>query len=114
MSLLSEAAEARGIKPPSPATLRRYGLTVDDWLQLLAGQGWQCPVCLKRGATVRWNTDHDHVPGWAKRPAEERRRYVRGILCAYCNHRRVNSRMPAAEARRIAEYLEAYEERRDA
>jgi len=113
MSLASEGLKA-GVKAPSPATLRRYGITADEWLALLKAQGWRCPVCLKGGASTRWNTDHDHVPGWAKRPPEERRRYVRGILCAYCNHRRVNSRMPAAEARRIAEYLEAYETRRDA
>lgn len=112
MSLVEEA-EAHGIRPPSPATLRRYGLTAGDWLGLLKAQGWRCPVCLKSGPTVKWNTDHDHVPGWAKRPPEERKRYVRGVLCSYCNHRRVNSRMPADEARRIADYLSAYENRRD-
>lgn len=112
---LDHEAEAtrRGIRPPSRATLRRYGITVHDWLALLAAQGWRCPICHKSGPATRWNTDHDHVPGWARRPPEDRARYVRGILCAYCNHRRVNSRMPAAEARRIAEYLHAYEQRRD-
>lgn len=113
MSALKDEAARHGIRPPSAPTLRRYGLTADEWLALLAAQGWRCPVCLKSGAAVRWNTDHDHVPGWAKRPPEERRRYVRGVLCTYCNFRRVNSRMPAAEARRIADYLRAYEERRD-
>jgi hypothetical protein len=38
---------------------------------------------------------------------------VRGILCYYCNHRRVNSRMESDEAQRIADYFKAYEERRD-
>lgn len=113
MSTLIDQARRRGIKPPSPATLRRYGLNAVEWLALLAAQGWRCPVCTKaRG--VRWNTDHDHVPGWAKLPAAERKRYVRGVLCAYCNYRRVNSRMSAAEAARIASYLAAYEARRDA
>lgn len=113
MSALEREAARRGVIPPGAATLRRYGLTVDDWLALLAGQGWRCPVCQKR-AGVRWNTDHDHVPGWKQKPPDERRRYVRGVLCAYCNHRRVNSRMSAAEAARIAAYLAAYEARRDA
>lgn len=111
---LGREAARRGIKAPSATTLRRYGLTAFEWLALLAGQGWRCPICRKRGAGVTWNTDHDHVPGWTKKSAEERRRYVRGVLCAYCNHRRVNSRMPALEARRIADYLAAYEARRDA
>jgi hypothetical protein len=112
VSLLDEAAR-RGIKPPAPGTLRRYGLTAEGWLALLAGQGWKCAVCLK-ARPPRWNTDHDHVPRWAHLPPEQRVRYVRGVLCSYCNFRRVNSRMPAAEAERIAAYLRAYETRMDA
>ena len=112
-SLLAEA-KRRGIRPPSPATLRRYGLTAQDWLRLLAAQGWRCPICHKTGASVTWNTDHDHVPHWRRMVPSQRWRYVRGVLCAYCNHRRVNSRMSAAEAQRIAAYLAAYEARRDA
>jgi hypothetical protein len=114
MTALEREASRRGIRPPTPATLRRYGITAIEWLKLLMGQGWRCAVCHKTGGAVKWNTDHDHVPGWAKRPPEERKRYVRGVLCAYCNHRRVNSRMSAEEAQRIADYLAAYEARRDA
>lgn len=110
---LEREASSRGIRPPARSTLRRYGLDRDEWLVLMASQGWRCPVCLKTGASVKWNTDHDHVPLWSKRPPEERKRYVRGVLCVYCNFRRVNSRMPADEARRIADYLSAYEIRRD-
>lgn len=106
-------ARRRRITPPLAATLRRYGLTGDEWLALLAAQGWRCPICMKRTG-VRWTTDHDHVPGWKHKSAEQRRRFVRGVLCAYCNHRRVNSRMGAAEAVRIARYLAAYEARRRA
>jgi hypothetical protein len=113
MTAHERKAARLGIKPPGPATLRRYGITADEWLGLLAAQGWRCAVCHKTGATVRWNTDHDHVPGWKNKTADERRRYVRGVLCVFCNFRRVNSRMPAIEARRIAAYLEAYEARRD-
>jgi hypothetical protein len=114
MDGLTDEARRRGIAPPSPTTLRRYGLTTDEWLALLAAQGWRCPVCQKSGASVRWNTDHDHVPGWKRKTAEERKQYVRGVLCAYCNYRRVNSRMSAEEAERIARYLAAYEARREA
>lgn len=109
---LADEAKRRGIIAPQPATLRRYGITVKDWLALLAGQGWRCPVCLKRTG-VRFVTDHEHVVGWKGKPPEERKRYVRGILCAFDNHRRVNSRISAAEARRVADYLAAYEARRD-
>lgn len=112
MSLLNEA-KRHGVTPPSPSTLRRYGLDVEEWLLLLAGHGWRCPICQKPARKVKLNTDHDHVPRWKHMVPEQRKRYVRGVLCAYCNYRRVNSRMSAAEAARIADYLAAYEERRD-
>ena len=114
MTALERQAARHGVKPPGAATLRRYGLTAHEWLSLLAAQCWRCPICEKSGAGVTWNTDHDHVPGWKNKTPEERRRFVRGVLCAYCNHRRVNSRMSAREARRIADYLAAYEARRAA
>lgn len=116
MSPLEKEATRHGVRPPGAATLRRYGLTADEWLGLIKAQGWRCGVatCGKRGAGVTWNTDHDHVPGWKAKPPEERKRYVRGVLCAWCNHRRVNSRMSSREARAIADYLASYERRRDA
>jgi hypothetical protein len=113
VTALEREAARRGIRPPGAATLRRYGLTADEWLALLAAQDWRCPICHKTGAGVTWNTDHDHVPGWKNKAPAERKRFVRGVLDAYCNHRRVNSRMSAEEAQRIADYLAAYEARRD-
>ena len=117
MNLTMEAFQ-RGITPPAAQTLRTYGLTQDEWIGLLKAQDWKCPICLqgndrpKTGKQALWNTDHEHVPKWSKMPPEERKRYVRGVLCYYCNHRRVNSRMESAEAQRIADYFKAYEERR--
>jgi hypothetical protein len=105
-------AEKRGIVAPTIATLEKYGLTEIEWLQFLMAQGWKCPICLRE--QTKWNTDHDHVPKWKTMLPIERKKYVRGILCWYCNHRRVNSRMSAEEAQRIADYLAAYEARRDA
>jgi len=116
---LTLEAFQHGITPPASRTLATYGLTQDDWIGLLKAQGWVCPICQqgndrpKTGKQALWNTDHEHVPGWAKMPPEERKRYVRGVLCYYCNHRRVNSRMASDEAQRIADYFRAYEARRD-
>jgi DNA-directed RNA polymerase subunit RPC12/RpoP len=111
-SALVMEAFRRGITLPSPQTLRRYGITADQWLQLLADQGWKCPICLKTGPDVKWNTDHEHVRGWDKLSDKERARYTRGILCAYCNHRRVHSSNTAVIAFRIAVYIFKYELRR--
>ena len=112
MTPLTLEAFNQGVTPPARRTLDTYGITQDEWVALLKAQGWRCPICLK--GNCKWNTDHEHVPGWKGMPPEERKRYVRGVLCFYCNHRRVNSRMPSAEALRIAGYLAAYEARRDA
>lgn len=105
-------ATQRGIIVPAQRTLDRYGLTQEEWLNLLERQGWCCPIC-RRHRGVQWVTDHEHVRGWAKMPADQRKRYVRGILCRHCNWKIVHSRLQAEQARRIAVYLEAYEERRD-
>jgi hypothetical protein len=110
---LTAEAERRGIRAPTPATLRRYGLTADKWLRLLKTQGWCCPIC-RRGSGVIWNTDHEHVSGWKALPPKERAKFVRGVLCAGCNYQAVDSRMSAATSQRVTDYLRAYEKRRDA
>jgi len=111
---LTMEAFRRGITPPAPATLKRYGLTSEEWLELLAGQDWMCPICDKTGADVKWNTDHEHVRGWEKMKPAEKKAFTRGILCAYCNYRRVHSSISANIAQRIADYIRRYESRRDA
>jgi hypothetical protein len=87
-------------------------MTADDWLVLIEAQGWKCPICEKRTG-VKWVTDHQHTPRWKHMEPAERKRFVRGILCSYCNHRRVHSHVDAAEAQRIADYFKRYEDRRD-
>lgn len=112
MTLLQEAAK-RGIKVVLPSTTKKYGLTVNEWLKLLAAQGWCCAVC-RRHRGVKFTTDHEHVPGWKKMPPEQRKRYVRGVLCTHCNYRVVHSNLSAKQAQNIADYLTNYERRRDA
>lgn len=110
---LAEKAAELGIRPPTKRTLDRYGISSEDWLRIMERQGWKCPICEQRKPL--WNIDHEHVPGWAKRPPHERRRYVRGILCSRCNWWVVGGNLRrSAEAFRIAKYLLDYEQRRDA
>lgn len=111
MSRLLKEAERRGVRVPTPATLRRYGITAEEWLEMLADQDWVCPICQK--AKVIWNVDHEHVPLWKKRPPSERCIFVRGILCAGCNYQVVHSHITAETAQRVADYLKKYEERRN-
>lgn len=111
---LTMAAFRRGITPPAAATLARYGLTSEEWLEMLAAQSWMCPICERDAGKLRLNTDHEHVRGFDKLPPSEKRQYTRGILCAYCNFRRVHSTMSAELFQRCADYVRRYEERRGA
>lgn len=101
----------RGITTPAPSTLAKYGITADDWLSLLEEQGWICPICERDAAGLTLNTDHEHVRGWDKMPDKEKKQYTRGVLCSWCNHRRVHSKIGGAEAQRIADYIKRYEAR---
>lgn len=101
----------RGVTTPAPSTLARYGMTADAWLRLLAAQGWICPICERDAAELKLVTDHEHARGWAKMPGKERAKFTRGILCSYCNHRRVHSTISGVIAQRIADYILRYEKR---
>jgi len=56
--------------------LKKYGLTVDDFNQLLKKQNGRCAICGTRitFGVGKHAVDHDHVTS-----------KVRGILCGYCN-----------------------------
>jgi hypothetical protein len=104
------------VKPrvPSPATLRKYGLTLADWLAVAERQGWVCAVCKRLPNNGRLCVDHDHVKGWKAANPTERRRHVRGLLCFFCNHYYVGRAITVAKAEAVAEYLRRHEARRDA
>lgn len=52
-----------------------YGISVQEWENLLAAQGNVCAICKTKEPGKRgWHTDHNHETG-----------VVRGILCSNCN-----------------------------
>lgn len=55
---------------------RLYGLTYEQYQEILEKQNGACAICLKeqREASKRLHIDHDHVTG-----------KVRGLLCTKCN-----------------------------
>lgn len=71
------------MKTPSRPTLRKYGLSVDEWQAIVDRQGGRCPICHRDDAPMV--IDHEHVRGWKKMPPEERKLYVRGVICSWCN-----------------------------
>lgn len=67
-------ARANRAKRWRDASLATYGITAEDYEEMLARQGGKCCVCggLNRGR--RLAVDHDHETG-----------RVRGLLCNRCN-----------------------------
>ena len=100
------------IKEPRPATLKKYGLELDDWKELLAQQGYRCPICKHIPSTGRFVVDHFHAQGYKKMSPEKKRKYIRGILCSYCNHWHVAKGITIERAENVVTYLKNYEARR--
>lgn len=64
---------AYSLQARSEKALAAFGLTQDDYLQLLAAQGGRCAICCS-ATSKQLSIDHDHVTG-----------KVRGLLCMACN-----------------------------
>lgn len=84
----------------SPGYMRQYlyGLTPEQYAEMLEEQGGVCAIC----GTDEWpgkgnrpHVDHDHSTG-----------RVRGILCSHCNHGLGKFRDDPERLRAAAEYLE--------
>ena len=107
-------AEDVTIFTPHPGTHKKYGYTEEEWRAGMEAQGWVCGACGLRPKSGRLNYDHQHVRGWKAMPPEERKKYVRGWLCYMCNTHTLSRGATVAKLRGAADYLERYEERRDA
>jgi len=69
--------ECTGTKRRTYALIREYGITDEDYDNLLEFQEGVCAICGKSCATGRkLSVDHDHSTG-----------KIRGLLCNYCNHK---------------------------
>lgn len=121
------------VRPPTLTTLRKYGLTVEDWKRFCFLQQCICPVCLQPFGGRKLVIDHEHVAGFKARKRRkgkrkvggkrqdvrvrvmlpsERRKHVRGILHAWCNGW-VRSWLTLERTRSILLYLEAHKARKD-
>lgn len=71
-----------------------FDLTPADYDLILAVQGGVCAVCGKAPGDKFFPIDHDH-----------RTKYVRGVICGFCNLRIVAKHTDPRLLRRAAEYL---------
>jgi hypothetical protein len=53
---------------------RRYGITLDQYEQMLADQGGVCTICRRPSVFEYLAVDHDHQTG-----------VIRALLCQHCN-----------------------------
>lgn len=100
------------IKIPAQKTLDKYGLSEEEWLAILHRQGDVCVICGIQPSTGRFYTDHEHIKGWKNMPPEERKKYVRGILCYIDNLKILTRGVSIQRLRSAADYLERYETRK--
>lgn len=99
------------LKPPTKATLKKYGLTEQEWLKMAEVQNNKCPICERFLEDVKVAIDHYHFKNWKKLQPEERKKYVRGLLCVYDNFRLLPKGITTAKAKNIAIYLENFDQR---
>lgn len=100
------------MNPPSKTTLKKYGLSAEDWLQIYNSQSGKCPICCREfDEKVRPCIDHLHVPRYKKLKPIDRKKYVRGLLCIYDNRRILPKGMTLQRAENIVLYLRGFEKR---
>ena len=100
------------IRQPSQNTLDKYGLTLQEWMDIWERQGKKCPICEKEPKTLsptEFMIDHKHVRKWKTMKPEDRKKYVRGILCQWCNRSYLAKAMTSKKAANIIVYLDAFE-----
>lgn len=98
------------ISPPSRQTLRKYGLTAEEWIAMWKATDGACHFCGKRPKSGKLYVDHDHIRRWRYKKPEERKRHVRGLVDAWCNRWRI-ARNDYASATQLTIYLENHRRR---
>lgn len=89
--------------------VKRYGLTLDRYEEMLLDQGGVCAVCKGVNANgQRLSIDHDHACCPGQRSCG---RCVRALLCAGCNFILGHANDDAARLRAAASYVETHERR---
>ena len=91
---------------PTKQTLDKYGLSLPEWQSMFNAQQGLCPICLK--PMKRANVDHTHAKGWKQMQPNDRKEFVRGLVCFQCNYRLLIRGMTSDRLRRAADYLDKH------
>lgn len=75
---------------------KKYGITEDEYNDILCAQNGRCAICLCKPRTKSLAVDHDHKTN-----------EIRGLLCSRCNHGLLGHAHDSIEMlKRAIEYLE--------
>lgn len=79
------------------ALKRKYGLTLEQYDELLKKQNNSCAICERHESEFKTSlaVDHDHHT-----------QRIRGLLCTSCNYRMVARHRDGELLRKIADYIE--------
>lgn len=100
------------IREPRPATLKKYGLSLNDWKNIVAEQGYRCPICRRVPSSGIFRTDHVHVQNYKTMKPEKKRLWVRGVVCVHCNRFYLAKGITIEKARGVLSYLIEFEKRK--
>lgn len=87
--------------------LTKFGITMKEKNELFNTQDGKCAICLKNIDIKTANTDHEHIEDYNNLPQDEKKQYVRGLLCRCCNLSKVGSNT-LETAIRVVEYLQRH------
>ena len=62
-----------------------YGLTLEEWKQKFKEQAGVCWICKTLPPIGTLCVDHIHQLGFKKMRPEDKKKYIRGLLCYMCN-----------------------------
>jgi hypothetical protein len=77
----------------------KYGITPEQWDEILKSQNGVCAICKTCPENGLWHTDHNHTTNKA-----------RGILCSRCNHALGLFKESSKSLLSAIAYLEKYKE----
>lgn len=84
--------------------IRQYGITIDQYHQMLKNQNYSCKICGEKDSSYRnrLSVDHDHscCPG-----IKACGQCVRGLLCHHCNAALGNAKDSIERLQKMIDYL---------
>jgi Recombination endonuclease VII len=93
---MSLTKEESALRAWAARLLRVFGITPDDYYDLLGYQGGNCWFCpADKQHSVRLAVDHSHKHG-----------HIRGIVCSYHNRYVIGRHEDPALLRKVADYIE--------